>query len=83
MGRKTEKDRSCTIVHSGSTETVSSEATTGSGRPRMVQDPVRLAIDHEREDTEALRELAEDRDTSVAELVRAAVRAYVKRQQRR
>ena len=45
----------------------------------MVQNPVRLAIDHEQEDAEALRQLAEDRGTSVAELVRAAVRAYVKR----
>jgi hypothetical protein len=51
----------------------------GAGRPRQVQDPVRLAIDHEREDAEALRELAEERGTSVAELVRAAVRVYVKR----
>ena len=55
----------------------------GAGRPQVVQDPVRLSIDHEREDAEALRQLAENRGTSVAELVRAAVRAYVKRHRRR
>jgi hypothetical protein len=43
---------------------------------------VRLAIDHEREDAEALEALAKERSVSVAQLVRAAVRAYVRRGRR-
>jgi hypothetical protein len=55
----------------------------GAGRPRVVRDPVRLAIDHEREDAEALQELAEARSLSVAHLVREAVRSYLRRTRRR
>jgi len=51
----------------------------GAGRKRIVQDPVRLSIDHERPDVEALEEIAEEQGVSVAHLVRKAVQAFVKR----
>ena len=51
----------------------------GAGRKPIVQDPVRLGIDHEREDVEALKALAKRRGLSVAEIVRRAVRAYLQR----
>jgi len=55
----------------------------GAGRKRIVQDPVRLAIDHERADVEALEEIAEHRGVSVASLIRKAVQVYVKRHGRK
>jgi len=51
----------------------------GAGRKRIVQDPVRLSIDHERPDVEALEAMAEEQEVPVAHLVRKAVRAFVKR----
>ena len=51
----------------------------GAGRKRIVQDPVRLSIDHERPDVEALEAIAEEQRVSVAHLVRKAVQAFVKR----
>ena len=51
----------------------------GAGRKRIVQDPVRLSIDHERPDVEALEAMAEEQGVSVAHLVRKAVKAFVKR----
>ena len=51
----------------------------GSGRKRVVQDPDRIGIDFERPDLEALRGLALDRNTSVANLVRTAVAQYLRR----
>ena len=50
----------------------------GAGRKPIVKDPVRLGIDHEREDVEALRVLAKRRGLSVAEIVRKAVKAYLR-----
>ena len=44
-----------------------------------MQDPVRLSIDHERPDAEALETIAEEQRVSVAHLVRKAVHAFVKR----
>ena len=44
-----------------------------------MQDPVRLSIDHERPDVEALEGIAEERGVSVASLVRKAVQTFVKR----
>ena len=49
------------------------------GRPRVVQDPERIAVDLERPDLDALRALAESRETSVAELIRRAVAQYLRR----
>ncbi len=52
----------------------------GAGRKRIVQDPVRLSVDHERPDVEALEAMAEEQEVlPVAHLVRKAVRAFVKR----
>jgi hypothetical protein len=44
---------------------------------------VRLAIDHERADVEALAEIAQRRGVSVASLIRKAVQVYVKRHGRK
>jgi len=51
----------------------------GAGRKRIVQDPERIAVDLERPDLNALRKLAADRGTSVANLIRRAVAQYLKR----
>lgn len=54
----------------------------GAGRKRVVKDPERIAVDLERPDLDALRALAEERSTSVANLVRRAVAQYLKRSRR-
>jgi hypothetical protein len=54
----------------------------GAGRKRIVQDPERIAVDLEKPDLDALRELATNRDTSVADLIRRAVSQYLKRARR-
>jgi hypothetical protein len=54
----------------------------GSGRKRMVQDPERIAVDLERPDLDALRELAAARGTSVASLIRRAVTQLLKKAKR-
>jgi hypothetical protein len=54
----------------------------GAGRPRVVQDPERIAIDLERPELEALRDLAAERETSVADLVRRAVSQFLRRAER-
>ena len=51
----------------------------GAGRKRVVQDPERIAVDVERPDLNALRKLATDHNTSVANLIRRAVAQYLKR----
>lgn len=51
----------------------------GSGRPRLVQDPERIAVDLERSDLNALRDLAAKRGTSVADLIRRAVSQLLRR----
>ena len=51
----------------------------GAGRKRIVKHPERIAVDLERLDLDALRELAEERGTSVARLIRLAVSQYLKR----
>ena len=55
----------------------------GAGRPRVLVDPKRLAIDVEREDLDALEVLARRQGASVAGLVRKAVRQFVNRNERR
>ena len=51
----------------------------GAGRKRIVQDPERIAVDLEKPDLDALRSLARDRDTSVADLIRRAVTQLLRR----
>ena len=51
----------------------------GAGRPRLIENPERITVDFEQEDLEAIRDLAERRDTSVAEMIRRAVRQYLGR----
>ena len=51
----------------------------GAGRKRIVQDPERIAVDLEKPDLDALRALARDRDTSVADLIRRAVTQLLRR----
>ena len=54
-------------------------ARAGAGRPRVVKDPERIAVDFEKPDLDALRALAEHRETSVADLIRRAVAQYLRR----
>ncbi len=54
----------------------------GAGRPRVVQEPERIAVDLEQPQLDALRELASERGTSVADLIRRAVSQYLKRARR-
>ena len=51
----------------------------GAGRKRIVQDPERIAVDLEKPDLDALRSLALDRETSVADLIRRAVKQLLRR----
>ncbi len=51
----------------------------GAGRKRIVQDPERIAVDLEKPDLDALRALARDRETSVADLIRRAVTQLLRR----
>lgn len=51
----------------------------GAGRKPELADPVSLTLDLERADHEALCTIAERRGKPLAALVRAAVRAYVRR----
>jgi hypothetical protein len=52
------------------------------GRKRIVQNPERIAVDLEKPDLDALRTLAEERGTSVADLVRRAVAQFLRRARR-
>ena len=54
----------------------------GAGRPRVLEDKVRIAVDIERADVEALEEIADDQERSVASLVRQAVSAFLRRRRR-
>ena len=54
----------------------------GAGRKRIVTQPERIAVDLERPDLDALREIAEERGTSVAALIRQAVGTYLRRARR-
>ena len=51
----------------------------GAGRKRIVQDPERIAVDLEKPDLDALRVLARDRGTSVADLIRRGVKQLLRR----
>ena len=54
----------------------------GAGRKPELQDPVSFTLDFEEPQFEALKEIAEDREVSVASLVREAVRGYLARRRR-
>ena len=60
-------------------EQVARKARSKAGRPRVVQDPERIAVDLEKPDLDALRALAASRETSVASLIRSAVLQYLRR----
>ena len=51
----------------------------GAGRPPTLKDPVRFILSIERTEIEALEEIAQERDQSIASLVRSAVTAYLRR----
>jgi hypothetical protein len=53
------------------------------GRPRVVNDPERIAVDLEKPDLDALRTLGEHRGTSVADLIRRAVSQYLRRNRKK
>lgn len=55
----------------------------GAGRRRILKDPVRLTVDYERRDFEALEAIAEERGVSIASVVREAVRTYLRPERRR
>ena len=55
----------------------------GAGRPRIVQEPERIAVDLEKSELDALRDLATRRETSVADLIRRAVSQFLRRARRR
>ena len=55
----------------------------GAGRPAVLSDPVDCWIRLERTDAEAAEELAANRGISLSELMRRALRSYLKRQKRR
>jgi len=52
------------------------------GRPRELIDPVRFLVSLERQQLDELEELAQDREQSVASLVREALVALLKRRRR-
>ena len=54
----------------------------GAGRPREIQDPVRVTIDFERKDFEELRELSDQIQISASSLIRDAVRRLIRRARR-
>ncbi len=51
----------------------------GAGRPSILKDPVRFILSIERTEIEALEEIAQERDQSIASLVRSAVTAFLRR----
>ena len=53
------------------------------GRKRLVQEPERIAVDLEKPNLDTLRDIAADRGTSVAELVRRAVSQFNRRATRK
>ena len=54
----------------------------GAGRKPLFREAARMTFDLEGTEIDALRKLAERREVAVAELVRAAIRAYLQRQKR-
>ena len=58
---------------------VAQKARSKVGRPRVVDDPERIAVDLEKPDLNALRTLGKRRGVSVANLIRRAVSQYLHR----
>ena len=54
----------------------------GAGRPRVVKDPERVAVDLEKPQFDLLREIAEERGDSVASLIREAVDRFLARRRK-
>ncbi len=54
----------------------------GAGRPRLLRDPVRIALDLERSEVKTLTKIAEDQDRSLASVIREAVGAFLKRRRK-
>ena len=54
----------------------------GAGRKPELEDPVRFTVDFEGPNFDALKAIADERDVSVASLIREAVRRLVARQRR-
>ena len=57
-------------------------ARSGAGRPPMFKDKVKIAFDMEREDYDALVEIAERWDESVPAVIRRALSTLLKRHRR-
>ena len=55
----------------------------GAGRKPLLNEPVSFTGDIERADIEALEAIADEREVSLASVVREAVSAYLKRRKRR
>ncbi len=55
----------------------------GAGRPPRLDEPVTRWVKLERSDVESAEEIAKTRGISFAEIIRRALRGYLKRQQRR
>ena len=51
----------------------------GAGRKGFLRDKHRLTVDFDGDDFERLKEIADEREVSAAQIVRVAVRAYLKR----
>ncbi len=54
----------------------------GAGRPRLLRNPVRVALDLERSEVKTLTKIAEKQDRSLASVIREAVGAFLKRRRR-
>jgi hypothetical protein len=54
----------------------------GAGRPRLFEHKVRVGVDMEQEDFEALCEISETKGRSVPDLIRSAIKTLLKRHRR-
>jgi hypothetical protein len=67
------------LSRTGHNGQVAQKSRSKAGRPRVVKDPERIAVDLEKPDLDALRTLGKRRGTSVANLIRRAVSQYLHR----
>lgn len=54
----------------------------GAGRPSLVKNPRSMRVNVEREDYEALQQIAEESDTTITELIRRAIRSFLRQRRR-